>query len=151
MNDPCEPPGTGEYRDEVELELLGRRVRVLDLSRELSPNIPIYPGHVGIAFWDHLTHEQVKRQRLPPDSPFDGYAVRGMVTSEHVSTHVDAVWHFNPGRPDLTIDKLALDELITAAAWIDVRDVAPEPKITRARIERALEESEIELRAGMTL
>ena len=70
-------------------------------------------------------HEQVRRQRLPADSPFRGYAVRGMVASEHVSTHVDAVWHFNPDRPDLTIDRLPWEHLITPAAWIDLSDVWP--------------------------
>ena len=126
--------GPGDYRDEVELDLLGRRVRVLELSREVSATMPIYPGHVGVTFWDHLTHEQVRRQRLPEGSPFRGYAVRGIVASEHVSTHVDAVWHFNPDRPDLTIDRLPWEHLITPAAWIDVSDVAPEPHITRERV-----------------
>lgn len=144
-------PGPGDYRDEVEIDLLGRRVRVLDLSREVSPEMPVYPGHVSVTFWDHLTHEQVRRQRLPEDSPFRGYAVRGLVASEHVSTHVDAVWHFNPDRPDLTIDRVPFEHLITAAAWIDVSDVAPEPHIGRARIEAALERDGVELRAGMTL
>jgi kynurenine formamidase len=143
--------GPGDYRDEVEIDLLGRRVRVLELSRELSPQMPIYPGHVGVSFWDHLTHEQVRRQRLPEDSPFRGYAVRGFVASEHVSTHVDAVWHFNPDRPDLTIEKVPFEQLITPAAWVDLRDVAPEPKITKARLERALNDVGVELRAGMTL
>jgi kynurenine formamidase len=135
----------------VELDLLGQRVCVLDISRELGPDIPIYPGHVGVAFWDHLTHEQVRRQRLPPDSPFRGYAVRGIVASEHVSTHVDAVWHFNPDRPDLTIEKVGFDQLITPAAWIDVSDVEPRTHITVDRVRRALEEAAVELRPGMTL
>jgi kynurenine formamidase len=143
--------GHWDYRDEVELDLLGRRVRVLELSREVSPTMPIYPGHVGVTFWDHLTHEQVRRQRLPEGSPFKGYAVRGMVASEHVSTHVDAVWHFNPDRPDLTIDKLPWEHLITPAVWIDVSDVAPEPHITRERIERGLADQGKELRPGVTL
>jgi kynurenine formamidase len=143
--------GPGDYRDEVELELLGRRVRVLELSREVSPTMPVYPGHVSVVFWDHLTHEQVKRQRLPEDSPFRGYAVRGIVASEHVSTHVDSVWHFNPDRPDLTIDKLPWEHLITPAAWIDLSDVAPETHITRERIQSALEQASVELKPGMTL
>lgn len=143
--------GPGDYRDEVELDLLGRRVKVLEISREVSTTMPIYPGHVGVTFWDHLTHEQVRRQRLPEDSPFQGYAVRGLVASEHVSTHVDAVWHFNPDRPDLTIDRLPWEHLITPAAWIDVSDVAPEPHITLERLQRALADAGVELRPGMTL
>lgn len=139
------------WRDETELELLGRRVRVVELSREVSTTMPVYPGHVGVAFWDHLTHEQVRRQRVDPESDFCGYAVRGMVASEHVSTHVDAVWHFNDRRPDLTIDKVPLEHLITPAAWIDVSDVWPQPHITLERIRRALDEAQVELRPGMTL
>ena len=81
----------GEPKDQVDIELLGRTVRILDLSREVGPDIPVYPGHVAVAFWEHLTHEQVRRQRLPEDSPFRGYAVRGLVASEHVSTHVEDV------------------------------------------------------------
>jgi kynurenine formamidase len=146
-----ELPGPGDYRDQVELELLGRRVQVLELSREVSDTMPIYPGHVGVSFWNHLTHEQVRRQRLPPDSPFRGYAVRGFVASEHVSTHVDAVWHFNPDRPDLTIDRLPLEHLITPGAWIDLSDVWPERHITRSRVEQALDEAGVRLRPGMTL
>jgi kynurenine formamidase len=144
-------PGPGEYRDEVELELFGRRVRVLELSREVSESMPVYPGHVKVAFWDHLTHEQVRRQRLPADSPFRGYAIRGLVGSEHVSTHVDAVWHFNPDRPDLTIDRLPWEHLITPAAWIDLSDVWPDTHITLPRLQRALDEAGVELRPGMTL
>jgi len=143
--------GPGDYRDEVEIELLGRRVRVLEISREVSATMPVYPGHVSVTFWDHLTHEQVRRQRLPENSPFRGYAVRGLVASEHVSTHVDAVWHFNPDRPDLTIDKLPFEHLITPAAWIDLSDVTPETHITVERIQGALEQAGVELHPGMTL
>jgi kynurenine formamidase len=144
-------PGPGDYRDEVEIDLLGRRVRLLELSREVSTEMPVYPGHVKVTFWEHLTHEQVRRHRLPPDSPFRGYAVRGLVASEHVSTHVDAVWHFNPDRPDLTIDVLPWEHLITPAAWIDVSDVWPRTAITRARLQRGLESAGVTLRPGMTL
>ena len=144
-------PGPGDYSDETEVELLGRRVRLLELSREVSTTMPVYPGHVGVAFWDHLTHEQVRRTRLPPDSPFRGYVVRGIVGSEHVSTHVDAIWHFNPDRPDLTIDKLPWEHLITPAAWIDVSDVPPREHIRLDRVRRALDDVEVTLRPGMTL
>ena len=143
--------GPGDYRDEVEIELLGRRVRVLELSREVSETMPVYPGHVKVAFWEHLSHEQVRRQRLPPGSPVQGYAVRGIVASEHVSTHVDAVWHFNPDRPDLTIDRLPWEHLITPAAWIDLSDVWPRTHITLDDVQRALARAEVTLEPGMTL
>ena len=34
-------PGPGDYRDETEVELLGRRVRLLELSREVSTTMPV--------------------------------------------------------------------------------------------------------------
>jgi kynurenine formamidase len=148
---PREGVGPGDWRDEVEIDLLGRRVRVVELSREVSDTMPVYPGHVAVAFWEHLSHEQVRRHRLPPDSPFAGYAVRGMVASEHVSTHVDSIWHFNPERPDLTIDRVPWEHLITPAAWIDVTDVAPRTHITLERVRRGLDEAGAELKPGMTL
>ena len=141
----------GGWRDEVEIDLLGKRVKILELSREVSTTMPVYPGHVAVTFWNHVTHEQVRRQRLPPDSEFRGYAVRGIVASEHVSTHVDAVWHFNPDRPDLTIDKVPWELLITKAAWIDVSDVPPEPYITLPRLQKGLEDAGSTLEPGMTL
>ena len=143
-------PGPGDYRDEAEIDLLGRRVRILEISREVSSEMPIYPGHVGVAFWPHVMHEQTRR-RLPEDSSFRGYAVRGVVASEHVSTHVDAIWHFNPDHPELTIDRVPWEQLITAGAWIDVSDVAARTHITLERLTRALDEAEVELRPGMTL
>jgi kynurenine formamidase len=141
----------GGYRDEIEIDFLGHRVRLLELSREVSETMPVYPGHVKVAFWEHLSHEDVRRQRLPPGSPFRGYAVRGFVASEHVSTHVDAIWHFNPDRPDLTVDRIPWEQLITPAAWIDVSDVWPATHITRARLERALDDAGVQLSLGMTL
>jgi kynurenine formamidase len=143
--------GPGDYSDYAEIDLLGHRVAVLEISREVSPDIPVYPGHVGVAFWEHLTHEQVRRQRLPPDSPFQGYAVRGVVMSEHVSTHVDSIWHFQPARPDLTIDRVPWQHLITPAAWIDVSDVPPGEHITLPRVQAALGDAGVTLRPGMTL
>lgn len=143
--------GPGDFSDSATVNLLGRRVRVLELSRELGPEIPIYPGHVGVAFWDHLTHEQVRRQRLPADSPFRGYAVRGIVASEHVGTHVDAVWHFQPDRPDLTIDRVPLEHLITPGAWIDLSAAGPHESIGREAVEHALATARVELEPGMTL
>jgi hypothetical protein len=51
--------GAHENEPHVVVELLGRRSHVLDLSREISPDIPIYPGHAKVAFWWHLTHDEV--------------------------------------------------------------------------------------------
>jgi kynurenine formamidase len=127
-----------KYNPEATVELLGRKVRVLELSHEVSPTMPIYPGHQKVAFWKHLTHEEC-RLRLPKDAEFRGYAVTGMVLCDHVSTHMDSVGHFNEDRPDLSIDTVAFQTLITPGVWIDLSFVPARISITLADVKRAME------------
>lgn len=138
------------YAEQAEITLFGKRLTVLDLTRELSPEIPVYPGHMKVAMWDHLTHEE-SRMRLG-DTPFRGYGVKGIALCDHDSTHMDAISHFHPDRPDLSIDAFPLDFCFTEAAWIDVSDVAPRTHITLDRVRRAMDEARIErLPEGGTL
>lgn len=130
------------YTEETEITFLGRRLRVLDLSREISPEIPVYPGHMKVAFWDHLTHAESKLRI--GETSFGGYAVKGISLCDHDSTHIDAIWHFNPERPDLSIDAFPLEYSFTEAAWIDVSDVAPRTHITLDRVRRAMDEAGLE-------
>lgn len=143
-------PEPRRYAQLAQLSFLGRRLQVLDLSREVSPEIPVYPGHMKVAVWDHLTHAE-SRLRLG-DSPFRGYAVKGISLCDHDSTHMDAVSHFNPDRPDLSIDAVAIENCFTDGVWIDVSDAAPRSHITRDRVERALTDGGVKaLPAGGTL
>jgi kynurenine formamidase len=143
----AEPKG---YRERTEISLLGRRLQILDLTREISPEIPVYPGHMKVAFWDHLTHAESKLRI--GETPFSGYAVKGISLCDHDSTHMDAILHFNPERPDLSIDTFAIEDCFTDAIWIDVSDVQPRTHITRDRVERALTEAGVvKLPAGGTL
>lgn len=137
------------YRELDEIELFGRKLNILDLGREISPEMPHYPGHMKTNFWWHLTHEECK-MRLG-DTPFEGYAVKGIVTCDHVSTHVDAVYHFNKNRPDLTVEKIATRDLITPAAWIDLSHVKPRSHITLQDVKEAVADAGITIREGMTL
>jgi kynurenine formamidase len=135
----------------VVVELLGRKTHILDLSREISPDIPIYSGHAKVAFWWNLTHDEAKHFRIHPESRFGGYAVKGMALCDHVSTHIDAVYRFNRDRPDLTVERIGLQTLVTPAAWIDPSGVPPRTHITLAHVQRALVGARVILRPGMTL
>ncbi|HEX6487594.1 MAG TPA: cyclase family protein [Candidatus Dormibacteraeota bacterium] len=139
-----------KYTPEAEITFFGKRLKVLDLSREISPQIPVYPGHMKVAMWDHMTHAE-SRLRLG-DSPFRGYAVKGIAFCDHDSTHMDAIFHFNEDRPDLTIEQFPIEKSFTEAVWIDVSDVAPRTHITLDRIRRAMADAGIdELPRGGTL
>ena len=137
------------YASTETLEVFGRRLRVLDLGHELSNDMPVYPGHMKVATWWHLTHEE-SLMRMG-DTDFWGYGVRGMSLCEHVSTHVDAIYHFNPTRPDLSIDTMPLSTMITPAAWVDLSFAAPRTDISLDQLRRALDESGIEIEPGSTL
>lgn len=138
------------YHELAEITFFGKRVKVLDLSREISPQIPVYPGHMKVAIWDHLTHAE-SRLRLG-DSPFKGYAVKGIAFCDHDSTHMDAIFHFNEDRPDLTIETFPIEYCFTEGVWIDVSDVPGRTHITLERVRRAMDEAGVEgLPAGGTL
>src|SRR5487761_1359178 len=124
------------YRDLAEITFFGKRLKVLDLSREISPEIPVYPGHMKVVIWDHITHAE-SRLRLG-DSPFRGYGVKGIAFCDHDSTHMDAIFHFNEEHPDLTIETFAIENSFTEAVWIDVSDVPARTHITLGRVHQAM-------------
>lgn len=134
---------------EATIEFFGKKLHFLELNREISPEMPHYPGHMKTNFWWHLTHEECV-MRLGK-TPFEGYAVKGIVTCDHVSTHVDAVYHFNKHRPDLTVDAIPISTMITPAAWIDVSHVPPRTHIKLADVKDAIAKANVTLRPGMTL
>lgn len=138
------------YRDLAEITFFGKRLKVLDLSREISPEIPVYPGHMKVVIWDHITHAE-SRLRLG-DSPFRGYGVKGIAFCDHDSTHMDAIFHFNEERPDLTIETFAIENSFTEAVWIDVSDVPARTHITLGRVHQAMKAAGLDsLPAGGTL
>ena len=130
------------YTDLAEISFFGKRLKVLDLSRELSPEIPVYPGHMKVAIWTHMTHEE-SLLRLG-DTPFRGYTVNGISLCDHDSTHLDAVYHYNPDRPDLTIDTFPIEKCFSEAVWIDVSDVQPRTHITLERVRRGMDEAGVQ-------
>src|ERR1700730_7070777 len=143
-------PEPGTYTDLAEVSFFGTRLKVLDLSRELSPEIPVYPGHMKVNFWTHLSHEE-SRLRLG-DTPFRGYAIKGIVLCDHDSTHMDAAYHFNPDQPDHTIAAVPIDLSFTEGVWLDVSDVAPRTHITLERVQQAMRDAGVErLPRGGTL
>jgi kynurenine formamidase len=128
------------YVEQEEIDFLGRRLQCLDLSREISPDIPVYPGHAKIAFWTHLTYEEAA---FRTNGGF-AYTVKGMALCDHVSTHLDAISHLNPDRTDLTIDTFPLRKCFTEGAWIDLSEAAPRTHITLDMVRRAMDRAELE-------
>jgi hypothetical protein len=65
---------------------------------------------------------------------------------------MDAISHFHPDRPDLSIDAFPIEHCFAEAAWIDVSDVPPRTHITLERVKRALDAAGVDaLPAGGAL
>lgn len=104
---------------------------VTELSQRIYTGMPVYPGHLKTVIWDHLTHEETNRHGF-------SYAVKGVMLSDHTSTHVDALSHIIPG--DLSIAELPLDFFITPGVWVDLSHVLPRTYITKADILETLKD-----------
>ncbi len=141
--------GAESFPKEDVLEVFSRRMHVLDLSHEISDDTFVYPGHMKVATWWHLTHEE-SVMRLG-ETDFWGYGVKGMSLCEHVSTHVDAVFHFNPNRPDLAVDTIPLSTMVTPAAWSDLSFVEPRTDITLDQLKHAIDDAGVSVEPGSTL
>lgn len=72
--------------------------RVIDLSHELSEEIPTFPGGIPLRVDPVATFEQA------------GYFANALSLGEHTGTHVDAPIHFHQDR--LSVDELLPDQLI---------------------------------------
>jgi kynurenine formamidase len=56
----------------------------------------------------------------------------------------DAISHFNPDRPDLSINAFPIEHCFAEGVWIDVPDVPPRTHITLERVRRALDEAGVD-------
>lgn len=117
--------------------LLGdQRFTVTELSQKIYTGMPVYPGHPKTVVWDHLTHEETKKNGF-------SYAVKGLMLSDHTSTHVDSLSHVIRG--GLPIADLPLDFFITPGVWVDLSHVPPRTYITEEDIARAVKDAALDI------
>ena len=126
------------------VELLGRRVRLVDLSRPVGPT-PSEPNpprmspvshEDGAELWEHLFG--IPRRALPTGLGFAGEVVE---LSTHAGTHMDAPWHYAPtseGEPAQTIDEVPLSRFVGPAVVLDVSDLPTGYLVTPGDVEGRL-------------
>jgi kynurenine formamidase len=81
--------------------------RVVDLTHELHPEIPVWPGNPPFEIRNLARHAQ-------------GYYANAFSCAEHTGTHVDAPIHFVEGRRSM--HEVPASQLVGEACVIDVRD-----------------------------
>ena len=94
-------------------------MRLLDLTMEISENIPVFPGtpSVKVIPWNVLRH--------------DGYNAEMLFLSSHTGTHVDAPYHFHD--EGLRLHQIPLERFVGEAALLNIRR-GPDGLITRRDI-----------------
>ncbi|KYK36170.1 MAG: cyclase family protein [Theionarchaea archaeon] len=118
------------------IQIGDQQFTVTELSQKIYTGMPVYPGHPKTVVWDHLTHDETKRNGF-------SYAVKGIMLSDHTSTHVDSLSHIIPG--GLTIADLPLNFFITPGVWVDVSHVPPRTYITDTDLIKALEDLQLDI------
>ena len=89
-----------------------RRVRVIDLTREIFEGMPMWFGHQKTFINTNQTHDQFKTTY----NTHLGFEAHNLLISEHAGTHTDAVFEYDPNGP--TIDKSPLEYYYgEASAW----------------------------------
>ena len=98
--------------------------RVVSLSREIHPGIPLWPSDPQVEF------EAVARLEA------DGYYLRRFAMGEHSGTHMNAPRSFYRNGP--SIDDYAAESLVSPASVIDIReqvDADPDYALTLGDLE----------------
>src|SRR4051794_20106481 len=126
-------------------EVLQRRVRVVDLTREIFEGMPVWFGHQKTFINTNQTHDQFRTIY----NTHLGFEAHNLLISEHAGTHTDAVFEYDPNGP--TIDKSPLEYYYGDAVCLDLRGVRYPDYITPDALEAALEVSGQEIRKGDTV
>jgi kynurenine formamidase len=123
-------------------------LEIIDLSQEIFPGMPVFPGlpevditmHVSHEEWDGITGSDVV-------SP----AVNRLEMGEHTGTHVDAINHMARQYRGQSIDTMPLTMFYTEGICLDLSQKGLRELIETADLERALSVAGQEIRRGDTV
>ncbi len=93
----------------------------IDLTYEITPNIPMWPGEPSPELWVEKT------------VPRDGYSVQGVRLTNHLGTHLDTPSHLI--EDGATLDQIPLEVLIGRALVLDLTHKEEGDRITRRDLE----------------
>lgn len=130
--------------DDGVVEILGRRARLVDLSRPVGPTpsepdpprIDYTSHEEGAELWEHLFG--IPPGALPSGLGFAGETAR---LSTHAGTHLDAPWHYAPNSEReraAKIDETPLSRCIAPAVVLDVSDLPTGHLLTSGELEERL-------------
>jgi kynurenine formamidase len=126
----------------TETVLLGGRVRLHDLSQDVSQATQMHPLHPRVEVYPFESHAN----SLAALGTGFSYRSNLVIMSDHASTHVDAFTHFDPDPGAATIDQMPLDLFCGEAVCADLSQLPPRAGITVSDLESALAKDGLDLR-----
>lgn len=120
---------------------------IIDLSPEIFPGMPVFPGFPAVEIVAHAFHEPdaepIEGDDLPP-AP----AAHRLVFSEHTGAHVDALNHMAARFRGRSIDTMPLSMFYTEGICLDLSHKQPRELIDPVDLENAVTRGGIEIRPG---
>jgi kynurenine formamidase len=118
------------------------KMKLIDLSTRLYPQMPIWPGHQKAFMMVNQDHEGFK-ERYGTEVGFEAH---NWLLSEHTGTHTDAILEYLPGGASL--DEMPLEYFYGEAICIDLSHVRYPDFFTPEILEAAVRASGQEIRPG---
>lgn len=125
---------------------VGKKPKLIDLSREVYHRALAHPFHPPIVIKEWDTHQPKTAGGVTLRS-----ASYFIAFSDHAGTHVDAPKHFDPTPGALSVDQMPLEDFYTEAICLDLSHVELKASISVAEMEDALKKSGQEIQPGDTV
>lgn len=123
-------------------------MRLIDLTQEIYPGMPVFDGHPQVTMRPAVTHEAREGIVNPTTvSP----VVHEITLGEHSGTHVDAINHFGRIYFGKSIDTMPLETFYTEAICLDFSHKKLLELIDVDEVKAALEREGKEIRQGDTV
>jgi kynurenine formamidase len=114
---------------------------IIDLSQEIFPEMPVFPGLPEVKMAVHIAHETPEGSEIAP-------AVHRLEMGEHTGTHVDAINHMAAQYRGQSIDTMSLEMFYTEGICVDLSHKGLQALIEPADLESALAAGRIRNQAG---
>ncbi len=123
-------------------------LEIIDLSQEIFPGMPVYPGLPEVEITVHVSHEQWDGIT---DSDVVTPAVNRLEMGEHTGTHVDAINHMARQYRGQSIDTMPLTMFYMEGICLDLSYKGLRELIEVGDLERALSAAGLEIKRGDTI
>ncbi|MDT8858712.1 cyclase family protein [Alkalihalobacillus sp. MEB130] len=107
--------------------------KLIDLSQEIYQGMPVLPIQQQTVIFQNISHE-VTKQKLGFE-----FATNGLILNEHVPTHSDAIYEYDPDGP--TIDEMDLNSFYGPAICLDLSHIEPDQFIMKKDIKESVKQS----------